>query len=64
MNEINCYYCNKKFELSELAVSSTNGKLFCAPKQAPLEPNSCALRFIEEHPEESNQNYFFIKLEG
>jgi len=63
MKELNCCYCNKKFELLEIVVSSSDSKLFCAPEQAPLEPESCALKYIEEHPEEFGKSYFFIKLE-
>ena len=58
-----CCYCNRKFELLEVVVSSENNKLFCAPEEAPLKQGSCALRYIEEHPEEFGKSYFFIKLE-
>jgi hypothetical protein len=63
MKELSCCYCGKSFQLLEIVVSSEDNKLFCAPKEAPLEPDSCALKYIGTHPEESGKSYFFIKLE-
>jgi hypothetical protein len=64
MEEFGCCYCGKSFQLSEIVVSSGDNKLFCAPKKAPLEPGSCALKYIETHPEEFGKSYYFIKLES
>ncbi len=63
MKQLNCSYCSRRFELLEIVVSSLDNQLFCAPEEAPLKQGSCALRYIEEHPEELGKSYFFIKLE-
>ena len=63
MKTSNCSYCGRTLNLFELVVSCDGDKLFCASEQAPLEPNSCALKYIEDHKEEAGKNYFFIKLE-
>ena len=60
--EHNCQFCGKKLELSALVVSSEDNQLFCAPEIAPLEPGSCALKYIERNPEYIGKTYFFIKL--
>lgn len=62
MEEHNCCYCKRKFELTEIVVSNGD-KLFCAPEHAPLEENSCALEYIKRENPQVSKSYYFIKLE-
>lgn len=59
---INCRHCKKILNLGEIAVSNDRGELFCKTKHSPLEPGSCALKYLNENPEEPKNVYFFIRL--
>jgi hypothetical protein len=62
MLDYKCHECERKLELGDIVVSSEKGKIFCQSDHSPLEEGSCARNYIEGHPEENNQTYFFIKL--
>lgn len=59
-----CHYCNKGLE--ELAIVNTHtNHLFCLTEHSPLEPESCALKYLLEHPEDLEEikgNYFFTRI--
>jgi hypothetical protein len=64
MKDFNCQYCKKALNLGEIVVSNDEGELFCMTERSPLEPDSCALKYLTENPEKSGKIYFFIKLGG
>lgn len=61
--EYRCFYCDKDLKSLELAISSSSGKLFCKSEHAPLEEDSCALKYIQANLEGIKGSYYFIKLD-
>jgi len=59
-----CSYCSKSFNPEDIVtINDLTKRLFCASEQSPLEPESCALRYLQENPRKVNSgNYFFVRV--
>lgn len=62
MEERKCEFCSKKLPLDSIVTSSSSGKLFCGTTLSPLEPDSCALKYLSNQSKDINSTYFFVKL--
>ena len=58
-----CKECNKRLKLTEIVVKKSDSEeFFCAGELSPLEPGSCALKYLERNPANTKGCYFFISL--